>query len=289
MAMQGNAPRVPRFSVGTVISTSLSVLFANIWSFLVIMIAVGLPAGVLIGGASMVMAASVARNQGVASGPAAELNFQGGSATQVLFMIFIAILAVLAYLLIQAAMTYGALQSLRGRKAGIGACISSGLAALPRVFLAGLIFSVALAFAGFILAAVARWLLSGGGAITGFLGGLAIGAFFSYVVIVFWVFVPAIVVERVGPIDCFARSMALTKNRRWAIFGILALVFVANLAITKLSQLLAQVAPVASGAIDLAAALFFFALSAVLAAVGYYYLRAEKEGVAIDDVVTVFD
>jgi phosphoribosylformimino-5-aminoimidazole carboxamide ribonucleotide (ProFAR) isomerase len=30
-------------------------------------------------------------------------------------------------------------------------------------------------------------------------------------------------------------------------------------------------------------------LSAVLAAVGYYFLRAEKEGVAIDDVVTVFD
>jgi hypothetical protein len=284
MSMQSNAgsPGGPRFSVGTVISTSLSVLFANIWSFLVIMLAVGIPAAVLIGGASMVMAASVA-----GAGP--QFSLQGGSATQALFVIFIAILAVLAYLLIQAAMTYGALQSLRGRKAGIGACISSGLAALPRVFLAGLIFAAVLAIAGIILAFILGAIASDGSYVTGLVGGLAIGAFFTYVVIMFWVFVPAIVVERVGPVDAFARSMALTKGRRWAIFGILMLVFVANFVITLLSKLLAQVAPVAGGVIDFVAALFFFALSAVLVAVGYYYLRAEKEGVAIDDVVTVFD
>jgi hypothetical protein len=286
MVLDGNARGgAPRFSVGTVISTSLSVLFANVWSFLVIMIAVGLPVAVLIGGAAMVMAASV--GAGLEGG--VEFSFQRGSGTQILFLIFIGILAVLAYLLIQAAVTYGALQSLRGRKAGIGACISSGLAALPRVFLAGLIFSVAMAIVVFILAQLIGLLLSGGGVVTGILAGLATSAVFITIVIMFWVFVPAIVVERVGPIDCFARSMALTKGRRWAIFGILLLVFVANFVITKLSQFLAQIAPVAAGVIDFLAALFFFALSAVLAAVGYYYLRAEKEGVAIDDVVTVFD
>jgi hypothetical protein len=268
-----------------VISTSLSVLFANIWSFLVIMIAVGLPVAVLIGATAMVMAWSVAGNLGTG----VKFNVQSGSGTQDLFLIFVAILAVLAYLLIQAAVTYGALQSLRGRKAGIGACISSGLAALPRVFLAGLIFAVALAIVGVILTFILGSIASGGGVVTGLVVGLAIGIFFTYIVILFWVFVPAIVVERVGPIACFARSMALTKGRRWAIFGILALVAVSNWVISLLGRLLGQIAPVASGVIDVAAALFFMALSAVLAAVGYYYLRAEKEGVAIDDVVTVFD
>ncbi|MDQ7250656.1 hypothetical protein [Dongia sedimenti] len=284
MTMDGNAAGAPRFAVGTVISTSLSVLFANVWSFLLIILAVGLPAAVLIGGSVAVMAGA-SRGTGVEGG----IDLAGGGATQVLFLIFIAILAVLAYLLIQAAVTYGALQSLRGRKAGIGACISSGLAALPRVFLAGLIFSVTMGIVGFILARLIGELLAGGGVATGILAGLVMAAFFIFVVILFWVFIPAIVVERDGPIDCFARSLALTKGRRWAIFGILALVFVANWVISLLGQFLGEIAPIASGVINLVAGLFFMALSAVLAAVGYYYLRAEKEGIAIDDVVAVFD
>jgi hypothetical protein len=286
MSMDGNATGggAPRFSVGTVISTSLSVLFANVWSFLVIILAVGVPAGVLIVGSVAIMAASTGQASGVEGG----INL-GGGPTQVLFLIFIAILAVLAYLLIQAAMTYGTMQSLRGRKAGIGACISSGLSALPRAFLAGLIFSITMGVVGFILAYTIGSLVSGGGAVAGILGGIAMAAFFIFIIILFWVFIPAIVVERAGPIDCFARSLALTKGRRWSIFGILALVFVANWAISLLGQLLAEVAPVASGVINVVAGLFFMALSAVLAAVGYYYLRAEKEGVAIDEVVTVFD
>lgn len=287
MAMDGNAAGAPRFSVGTVISTSLSVLFANIWSFLLIILGVGVPAVVLIGGASMVMAASVARSGAGAGG--ANVGLQGFGGTQVLFVIFIAVLAMLAYLLIQAAVTYGTLQSLRGRKAGIGACISNALSALPRVFLAALIFSVTMAVVGGVLVSAVSAIVPGGAIAAGILAGLAIGAVFVAVVVLLWVFVPAIVVERAGPIACFERSMALTKGRRWGIFGILALVAVSNWVISLLGQLLGQIAPVASGVIDIAAALFFMALSAVLAAVGYYYLRAEKEGVAIDEVVTVFD
>lgn len=287
MALDGNATGggSPRFSVGTVISTSLSILLANVWSFLAIILAVGVPAAVLILGGSMMLAAS---NRGSLEA-GGKLSLQGGGTAQVLFLIFVAILSTLAYLLIQAAVTYGALQSLRGRKAEIGVCISNGLAALPRVFLAGLLFSVAMAVVGFVLAYIGGAIFSGGGYATGILAGLVVGAVFIYIVILFWVFIPAIVVERAGPVDCFKRSLALTKGRRWAILGVLALVFVANFAVSLLTRLLANIAPLASGLIDVLAMLFFMALSAVLAAVGYYFLRAEKEGVAIDDVVTVFD
>jgi hypothetical protein len=157
------------------------------------------------------------------------------------------------------------------------------------VFLAGLLFSVAMAVVGFVLAYIGGAIFSGAGYATGILAGLVVAAVFIYIVILFWVFIPAIVVERAGPVDCFKRSLALTKGRRWAILGVLALVFVANFAVSLLTRLLANIAPMASGLIDVLAMLFFMALSAVLAAVGYYFLRAEKEGVAIDDVVTVFD
>src|SRR3954463_7125237 len=106
MAMDGNAPGAPRFSVGTVISTSLSVLFANIGSFLVIILGVGVPAVVLIAGASMIMAGSAA-----GAGGGANLDLGNLNATQILFVIFIAVLAMLAYLTIQAAVTYATLQS----------------------------------------------------------------------------------------------------------------------------------------------------------------------------------
>jgi hypothetical protein len=49
MAMDGNATGgLPRFSVGTVIRASLAVLRANAWTFLGIILGVGLPAGVLL-------------------------------------------------------------------------------------------------------------------------------------------------------------------------------------------------------------------------------------------------
>ena len=48
-------------------------------------------------------------------------------------------------------------------------------------------------------------------------------------------------------------------------------------------------AATAADIIDLAAVGFFAMVTAALTAVGYYLLRREKEGVAIDDVVTVFD
>jgi hypothetical protein len=286
MTTEGNAPAgAPRFSVGTVISTSLSVLFANIWAFLVVILAVGVPLVVVIMGGSMIMAAGVAGPLETGAG----LKLQDLSAASMLFLIFVSVLGVLAYLLIQAAVTYGALQSLRGRRAGIGACISNGLSVLPRVFLAGLLFAVAMAVVGFVVAFVFSMLASVGAAAIAILGGIAMSAIFAFIVVTYWVFVPVIVVEQAGPIDCFTRSKALTKGRRWGIFGILVLVFFANWLISLLGRLLHQVAPAASGLIDILSLLFFMALSAVLAAVGYYFLRAEKEGVAIDDVVTVFD
>jgi hypothetical protein len=268
-----------------VISTSLSVLFANIWSFLVVILAVGVPLVVVITGGSMIMAAGIAAPLESGAG----FRLQDFNTASVLFLIFVSILGVLAYLLIQAAVTYGALQSLRGRKAGIGACISNGFSALPRVFLAGLLFAIVMAMIGVVVTAVFSMLAAVGSVAAGILGGLVMSAIFAFIIVTYWVFVPVIVVERAGPIDCFTRSKALTKGRRWGILGILALVFIANWVISLLGRLLHAIAPVASSAIDIVSLLFFMALSAVLAAVGYYFLRAEKEGVAIDDVVTVFD
>jgi hypothetical protein len=280
----------PRFSVGVVISTSLSMLIQNILRFLAIMLVVGVPVALLIGGGVAVMLMS-GSDVTAGAGGGMNLKFAGGSNTvQVLFIIFAGFLGVLAYFLIQAAITYGTLQSLSGRKATVGACIANGLNALPRILLASLVLFAGVVVIGFVTMLFWGLLASVGGAVIGIIGSLGLAVGILYIVVLIWVFVPAIVVERAGAVDCFSRSMALTQGHRWGIFGILALVFIANWVVSFISQALQSAgAAVAGSAIDIVSGLFFSALGSVLAAVGYYTLRAAKEGVQIDDVVKVFD
>ena len=281
MVMDGNRPQ---FTVGGVISTSVSIVVANLFRFLVIILGVGVSVAVLLGIGAAVMAIGATPN-----GTGVNVTLEGGSIARWLFIICALFLGLLAYFLIQSALTFGALQHLRGRPVAIGACFSNGFAALPRVFLASLMLFVVGGAVAWLAVMIAGTLFASAGGAAGVVIGIGFAAAFLFVVVLIWVFVPAIVVERAGPYAAFSRSAALTKGRRWSIFGILLLVGVANWIISFVSQLLQSIAPVAGSAIDVASGLFFMALGSVLSAVGYYYLRAEKEGVAIDDVVTVFD
>lgn len=286
MTMDGNAAGAPRFAVGSVISTSLSVLFANVLRFLAVILAVGVPAALVCG----VAIVAVVGDRPMSAAP--EINFAvlRGGPIQILLLIVPLVVGMLAYALIQSALAHGALQALRNRKVGIGACLTNGTAAMPRVFLANLVLFAVMAVIGLIAFQMFRTVALGGRPLIGVVGSLAFLAAIAFVLVLTWVFVPAIVVERAGPVNCFGRSMELTKGHRWEILGIFGLILIANWAVKLLSQMLPRIgAPAAGLALDVASALFFMALSAVLAAVGYYYLRAEKEGIAIDDVVTVFD
>jgi ACR3 family arsenite efflux pump ArsB len=105
-----------------------------------------------------------------------------------------------------------------------------------------------------------------------------------------WVFVPAIVIERAGPIGGFKRSLALTKGRRWPVLGIILILAIANGLTSVLTwSLMAEAAPIGGAVLNALATLFFVVLAAVLSAVGYFHLRAEKEGRALDAVVRSFD
>jgi hypothetical protein len=293
MALEGTATvEAPRFSVGRVFSVGFPILFRNILRFLVIIVAVVVPITVLGIGGGLAVSASFGADGDL------RVDLEAAGWSGVVYIVFMAVLFVLGYFLIQAAITYGTLQALRGETAGIGACLRQGIAVLPRVFGAGLMFFIAL---GIVVAAAATVVFSVMGAFAfeePTASALAAGvvAFVVALVLIFlmgviwWVFVPAIVVERAGPIACFGRSRALTKGHRWGVLGIILLLAVANGIVTALTDLMRNFG-VDAGAdiIDLVALALFTALTSVLAAVGYYYLRGEKEGVAIEDIVKVFD
>jgi hypothetical protein len=276
-----------RFAIGAVIRSGLAITWHNLFRFAGIVFAVGIPVLVLTVLARMLLSTGT-RTTGTGSA----IDFANNGAA-ILFLVVASLLAMLAYLLTQAAIVTGTLQVLRGRGAGIGACLSQALSALPRLFPAGMM------------------LFMGGGALAGIFGFFIVQIFggapagapvqdakpalavFSLVmmVIVFtiitlvWVFVPAIVVERAGPIACFKRSLALTKGHRWPIAGIVLMLSVANLLVSALTRgVMANGAPLGGLALNVIAALFFMVLAAVLSAVGYSQLRAEKEGIAPEDL-----
>jgi hypothetical protein len=269
-----------RFTVGGVISISLAALFGNFFRILGMMLVVFVPLVGLITVAAMIGLA------GSADGLNFTINDPNGA--QVALFILFALLMLGAWFLLQSALTLATLQHLQGQPPRIGDCLARGLRAMPVVFAASLLFVIVLGLLGLVAAMIIGSILAGLGA-AGMLVGLLFGAAVLYVYSIYWVFVPALLLEGAGILECFGRSAELTRGFRGKIFAILVLVAVANWVIAFANQLLVQAAPVAGSVIDIGSGLLFLALSPVLATVGYYHLRAEKEGLGIDDVVRVFD
>jgi len=257
------------FSIGAALSTSMAVLGRNFTTFLVLVVLVGIPYIII-----TVIGMGAAGSQ---AGDGMSMALGG-------MMIVGGLVALLTYVVAQAAINYGTFQDLRGQKAEIGECLRQGLAGLPRVLGAGLLA------------------LLGAGALMLILSFLAfipvvgiiimVIAFVAVFVLLvnWWVIIPVLVVEKTGVFECFGRSRALTAGNRWRILGLLIVVAVAQIVINFILQIVGHLGGIWLAMIlMLAVSLFFIAFNSVLTGVGYYYLRAGKEGIVIDDIARVFD
>jgi len=245
-----------RFEIGTVLSTSVSVFLRNIGPFSIITGLIGIPYIII----TLWGAASAANLQASIQTGSIPSGFYG--------MIAIgAIILVLTNTLSQSAINYGTFQDLRGQKASFSDCLGRGLAMLPRVVGAAILASLGMTV-GFMLFIIPGIIL----------------------VVVWWVFVPAIVVEGAGIMESFTRSRALTSGRRWPILGLLVLVGIAQWLVGLVIGFVGSLfGTIGAEILNLIVTLGFTAFASVLSGVGYYYLRAEKEGIVIDDIARVFD
>jgi hypothetical protein len=249
-----------QFSIGSVLSSSFGVYARNFVSFTVLGLVIG-----LIGLAFQLLYANEA-----ALAATAEFDFVS---TGLGLMVNLLVSG-----LTQAAVIYGTFQDLRGSKAGLGDCISRGLAAIIPVIVASLIFSI----------------VSGIGFLLILVPGIII-------VLLWWLYVPAIVVEQKGIFESFGRSAELTKGRRWQILGLLLVLALLMFIVGLVIGFVAAAVMIGSSAGDPAESLFVISIvqwgvssivtvfMAVVTAVSYYYLSSEKEGVGIEDLASVFD
>jgi len=131
-----------------------------------------------------------------------------------------------------------------------------------------------------------------------FLGAIALLIGGLWVYAVFSVTTPAIVIERAG-FRGMGRSATLTKEYRWPIIGALILVFLITIALSLAMQFIVGliVAPFGTSGVGVAISIIVMALlqsvtlglSSITAALIFARLKEIKDGVSVDQLVSVFE
>jgi hypothetical protein len=206
-----------------------------------------------------------------------------------------AIMILVCPLVANGAMTYGVVRDLQGRPAPM----LETLAALARRFLpmTGVAISLTLlVFLGCVLEAIV---------IGRFLPILYTGPVWTLlpaavVLCIFFVATPVCVVEQAGIGRSLWRSMFLTKDYRWTIFGAFILILVPDIAVSAAASIAPNwmrvhtEGPIAfifflDSAASWVVETVFVAFLSVVTAVFYYELRAAKDGVKDAKVAGAFD
>jgi hypothetical protein len=168
----------------------------------------------------------------------------------------------------QAIVLYGAFQDMRGRPFGIGESVKRGLSRFFPVIGLAICLSI--------------------GIVLGFLLLIIPGMIFETM---FFVALPACMIERLGPIQSMSRSAELTKGLRWKVFAVsLLLLGVAAVAAGVFEVLLLRSRhglPAVIG--NFAWQTVFSAYGAIVTAVLYSDLRRTKEGIDLEQIAAVFD
>jgi MFS family permease len=270
MAQDSVVPGSAQFSVGRVMGDSFKVLARNFIPFMVLSIVCAVPNFVV-----------TALNPGVQRLLNGDLGtgapIEPFSTDRVVLTLVGWLVSILCYALNQSALVYGTVQDLQGRRVGLGAIVVRGFASVLPVIGVAILMTLGL-MVGFLLIIIPGFIL----------------------LTMWWVAVPAIVIERTSVTDAFGRSRELTAGRRWPIFGLFVLYAVIQQIVSWIVAAVVggiigatsgnMVGAFGGGVISaMLVGIVFAAWFAVMTAVGYYYLRADKEGIVIDDIARVFD
>lgn len=205
-------------------------------------------------------------------------------------------LQALTGIVITAPLTYGVVMDLKGTRASVLDCIAMGLKRLFPVLGVSILLGIMLIIIGIGMALIAVVFQSPIIAVILIYGVLAL------VYAIYYVAVPAAVIERPGVAGALLRSRDLTSGHRAAIVGVFVLFLVVRYFIgqwiqdSMLESVMANPDP--ENAIDtvrhwlwieIAITTVIAMITGTISAVTYYLLRSEKEGTSADDLASVFD
>ena len=252
------------FSVGKVLRDTFSTYFGNIVTFTLLGILVYIPIAAITAAVIGVGTQSVLQQVDPVTNPA---GFSSMVGTVLYASLGIGILTIIIGALINAGITFGAIETLSGRRFGFGALISRAFSAFLPIILATIVIGI-ISSIGFVLLIVPGIIL----------------------LLMFSITIPVIIAERQSPLDAMSRSRSLTSGHRWAILGGYIVCAIAMIVISYAVQLAAVfLGPV----IVLVASIFTNSINAAITgsftAAVYVNLRMTKEGAGIEELAAVFD
>jgi len=248
------------FGIGNVLATGFRIWIKNFVPFMLITALIYSP--VLIWGVSSVQ------------GEMTTERFLAAARTLQL----IGLLSILLNVLLSAALTYGVVMELQGQRASIGACISTGLVRFFPALGTGLLSLLCIC----------------GGCLLLIIPGIIVFC-------MLYVATQASVLERPGVMGALKRSRELTKGHKFEIFGLVFILGLLSYGLGRVCQAVALPHLGETGYLDeflhniprfmylnLAEQMLVGSITAVMASVAYYFLRAEKEGTSAKELAAVF-
>jgi uncharacterized membrane protein len=200
----------------------------------------------------------------------------GGIAVAAAWLVISLLLAMIS----QGALVRATVAHSEGRKAGFGESAMAGLTAAWPLFLVGL--------------------LSGLGIVVGLVFLIVPGIIFY---VIWAVAAPALVEERLGPVEALERSRDLTRGARWTIFALSLVIFVIYWMFSALSAVIALIWSGSTANFTTVAALdgslFYLVLNTLVQTIAsavwgtilsslYIELRDWKDGPATDKLADIF-
>jgi len=274
------------FRVGRVIARGISVYFGNIVPIFILSVIAYLPLIVIV----VIFGANAQQFESIAEGTSPV-----GAAGIVAIALFI-LAGVVGWTWLSAGITYGVIAALRQGRINVGEALATSLrSVLPLIGLG--VMAIAIFVAMLLLNFIP------------FVGTVIFAVLGLYLVVRWWVVIPAIVVERISPLAGLKRAAALSKGNFWKIFAVIVLWGVVAMIIGIVVQLVLSLTLGVS--IDLDGAEFvtqaagsgnwladilgglvnmiLFGLGASVIAVGYHDLRIAREGGDTEQIAKAFD
>jgi hypothetical protein len=240
----------PEFTVGGVLSRSLSLWASNLPLFLGVSVLLHLPLVLL-----------------VAPAPPPGSLAKGAMLPLQPMALAMTVASLLLGSVVNGTLTYAVFEQLRGRPVRFGRALGVGLRRVLPVIGVSIVSGFMALLWGLLLI------------IPGIMAGCR-----------YWCAVAVTVVEGKGANDSIARSTELTDGYRWHIFGIFVLLMIAALlAGGAIGAALMAMGPGPARYGEIAVEALVGSLSAVIYSVGYYTLRVVKEGIDIQELAAVFD
>ncbi|MGD1876335.1 MAG: hypothetical protein ACFB13_02415 [Kiloniellaceae bacterium] len=241
----------PHFRVGGVLGSSFRILAANLPAFILI------PA--------LALAPAIAA---IGTGLWFDL-FESSDAFLFAFaFVTAALLSLVLCIVARAAVIYGTFRHFTGQRLTLGDMFSNGLRHAWRVFSVGLVSEllISLGYAFFLIPGL-------------------------YLSTLYWVVMPAAVVEDSGVGDSLRRSSRLTDGCRWKIFGLLLVWSALQYLLENLPGALIDITDFHPAAVIVAwlAISLSVALGGIVDTVSYCRLRQIREGIGADEIAAVFD